>query len=391
MGESWFYRESAEAPERGPVAKSDIDYLRLEGAIRPGMEIRSEFGEWSIVSGNKTSRSTSRSHSPAALPRTKTPVAKVAESITRAPASAPPVPHASPPAVKGLDTKKRIIFAAAILGAIALLMIFLLVASRGNQIQTAHSQDVASSSAGEAAESQTETADETGESTDDNEGTASTSEPILAGSESAEQSDSTLVGASESMSPSTEDTSVAVGSQPAPLNRNVKQNHILSGGAEFFGVRATGQRFVFLIDASSSMLDGKDVAARRELIASVKRMDSGMELEVIFFTNNVTRVFGGFKSLKNRTEVVADIQNANPVTGGTPVMPGLSEAIQMQPDAIFLLTDGDFNEGDISARVRSLNSESIPINTIAFVNRSMESVLKKVASDSGGDYRYVAR
>ena len=151
------------------------------------------------------------------------------------------------------------------------------------------------------------------------------------------------------------------------------------------------QAFVFLIDASSSMLDGKDQAARRELIASVRRMDQGMELEVIFFTTTITRVFGQFASLKDRANIIDKIANATPVTGGTPVMPALEEAIRMNPDAVFLLTDGSFNEGDISAATRSINSNSIPINTIAFVDRSMESVLKQVASDSGGDYRYVAK
>lgn len=204
------------------------------------------------------------------------------------------------------------------------------------------------------------------------------------------QGNSSLEGPRDSAAASSGNTSVAAGSQPAPLDRNVKKNHILSPGAKFFGVTAAGQRFVFLIDASGSMLDGKDVAARRELVASVKRMAPHMELEVIFFTNTMTRLFGKFQSLEDRRQVISEIESAKPLTGGTPVMPALSEALGMEPDAIFLLTDGVFAEGDISGQTRTLNRNEIPINTIAFVNRSMESVLKKVASDSGGDYRYVA-
>lgn len=204
------------------------------------------------------------------------------------------------------------------------------------------------------------------------------------------QGNSSLEGPRDSAAAFSGNTSVAAGSQPAPLDRNVKKNHILSPGAKFFGVTAAGQRFVFLIDASSSMLDGKDVAARRELVASVKRMAPHMELEVIFFTNTMTRLFGKFQSLEDRRQVISEIESAKPLTGGTPVMPALSEALGMEPDAIFLLTDGVFAEGDISGQTRTLNRNEIPINTIAFVNRSMESVLKKVASDSGGDYRYVA-
>ena len=267
----------------------------------------------------------------------------------------------------------------------------MLTATNGTGIESNAGQDVVDGSEEKETNTSEPASIPAGQPSGSDNGDTASAESQSAGADASKQNDGDSAGTSDATPDVPGSTSVVSGSQPTPLNRNVNRKHVISPGAEFFGVRATGRRFIFLIDASSSMLDGKDQAARRELIASVGRMDPGMELEVIFFTTTITRVFGQFASLKDRENIIDKIANATPLTGGTPVMPALREAIRMNPDAVFLLTDGAFNEGDISAETRSLNSENIPINTIAFVDRSMESVLKRVASDSGGDYRYVAR
>ena len=63
----------------------------------------------------------------------------------------------------------------------------------------------------------------------------------------------------------------------------------------------------------------------------------------------------------------------------------------MKPDAIFFLSDGLFDPS--TARVLRLRNRGkatrIPIHTIAFVNQENERIMKTIASDSGGDYRYV--
>ena len=370
MSEGWFYRETAGAREIGPVTKSDIEYLRTQGTIRPGMEIRSEFGEWSAVSSGSGIKSERREPSAAALPRVANANANAATVLSPT-SDSPPVPPPSKVAVVRRNSNKQIAIAAGVIGASALLIFLLLTATNGTGIESNAGLDVVDGS---------------------EEKQISTVEPASIPAGQPSGSDNGDSAATSDATPDVQGSnSVASGNQPVPLNRNVNREHVISPGAEFFGVRATGRRFIFLIDASSSMLDGKDQAARRELIASVRRMDQGMELEVIFFTTTITRVFGQFASLKDRANIIDKIANATPVTGGTPVMPALEEAIRMNPDAVFLLTDGSFNEGDISAATRSINSNSIPINTIAFVDRSMESVLKQVASDSGGDYRYVAK
>mgnify|MGYP002631476526 FL=1 len=390
MSEGWFYRETAGARERGPVTKSDLEYLQTQGTIRPGMEIRSEFGEWSAVSSGSGIKPERRDPSAAALPRVAKAKAKAA-TVSPPSSDSPPVPPVSKAVAVGRNSNKQIAIAAGVIVASALLIFLLLTATNGTGIESNAGQDVVDGSEEKETNTSEPASIPAGQPSGSDNGDTASAESQSAGADASKQNDGDSAGTSDATPDVPGSTSVVSGSQPTPLNRNVNRKHVISPGAEFFGVRATGRRFIFLIDASSSMLDGKDQAARRELIASVGRMDPGMELEVIFFTTTITRVFGQFASLKDRDNIIDKIANATPLTGGTPVMPALREAIRMNPDAVFLLTDGAFNEGDISAETRSLNSENIPINTIAFVDRSMESVLKRVASDSGGDYRYVAR
>ena len=408
MSESWFYRESPEHPERGPVSKSDLEYLQSSGRISAGMEVRSQFGTWTKIgagTGKKRSRPVRSSGSSSSLPaaaarprvRKAEPVA-IEESVVTG--SAPPVP-----VIKDADESDhtRRYIAAGISGGIALLLLLVFFLwpesnhsgiDNGNQAQSGDSPgDEAELGAPAPAESITAT---------DKGGDSATSEADAA-TAANEQKDSGTSGSEtgSAASPSGSEQKVADsgqsqasgagGGDPAPLDRNVKQSHIISPGAEFFGLRANGSKFVFLIDSSGSMAGGRDAAAKRELIKTLKKMAPDMQVEVIFFTDSPTHVFGGYKSLRKRREVIRKLETLNPFVGGTPVMPSLTNALQMAPDAIFLLTDGEFSEGDISSRMRSMNPNRIPVNTVALVNRTAESVLKKVAKVTGGDYRYVAR
>lgn len=389
MAERWFYRKSAEDAERGPVSKSDIQYLQSQGTIQPGMQIRSEFGEWSAVTSGRTAAANGATHTPASLPRTTKPMKE--QTPKTAKVSPPAAPVTVPKAVVADDTTRKILAAAGGI-AVLLLSILMLLQISGTGLGKNSGNDIADGNGGQQTSSDQATAADVGKPAFSAQGVSETKEKESVVGETADNGDGSSAGSSHSTPPPPPSgtSAVASGSQPAPLDRNVKQSHVLSPGAEFFGIRSAGRRFVFLIDSSASMQDGKDVAARRELVESVKRMSEDMELEVMFFTDTVTRAFGKFKSLHDKDEVINKINNANPLIGGTRVMPALKESIAMNPDAIFLLTDGVFLEGDICHQVNAINTNGISINTIAFVNRSAESVLKKVAADSGGDYRYVA-
>jgi hypothetical protein len=80
--------------------------------------------------------------------------------------------------------------------------------------------------------------------------------------------------------------------------------------------------------------------------------------------------------------------------GSTDPIPALQEAFSMHPDLVFFLTDGDFpdNKAVIDECHRLNAGESVKINTIAFLDRGeeYEKVLKQIATENGGLFRYVS-
>jgi Mg-chelatase subunit ChlD len=82
--------------------------------------------------------------------------------------------------------------------------------------------------------------------------------------------------------------------------------------------------------------------------------------------------------------------------GGTDPRTSLQTALALYPDAIFLLSDGEFRigtEGRIADKVirivRNLNTHRIPIHTIAYQDQRSRHTLEAIADDSGGTFRFV--
>lgn len=71
-------------------------------------------------------------------------------------------------------------------------------------------------------------------------------------------------------------------------------------------------------------------------------------------------------------------------------VPAMREALRLQPDVVYLLSDGEFAT-QFCSEIRSANRGTTPstIYTIGFGNRSGEPQLLQIANESGGKYRYV--
>jgi Mg-chelatase subunit ChlD len=163
------------------------------------------------------------------------------------------------------------------------------------------------------------------------------------------------------------------------------------GGSEFFGVTATGKRFVYIIDSSGSMAGARFDKARDELIRSLYALEDDREFCVIFFSTTTSPMFGSPKLLPataaNKTRVEEWVQQFA-VNGGTDPDEAIRMALKERPDAIFLLTDGEFDSSAV-VTARTLNTRRITINTIGFEDPGGEVNLKQLAADSGGKYRFV--
>jgi len=167
-------------------------------------------------------------------------------------------------------------------------------------------------------------------------------------------------------------------------------------GSEFFGVKAHGRTFVYVVDRSGSM-DGTPFAkAREELLRSLDNLSSRQTFYVIFFDNQSYPMFSPGQA--ETAALRATSRNVDRVRqwtdslmgggGGTDPQASLLHALELQPDAIYLLSDGQFEAGIVDDVSRH-NHGRVVISTIAFINKIGEPLLKQLAHKNGGAYRFV--
>jgi hypothetical protein len=81
--------------------------------------------------------------------------------------------------------------------------------------------------------------------------------------------------------------------------------------------------------------------------------------------------------------------------GGTYPLPALLYALSLRPDAIYFLSDGQFDPLTIhELKVRNrptkrVRMRQIPIHTVAFVDYGTIGLMRTIARNSGGEFRFV--
>lgn len=159
--------------------------------------------------------------------------------------------------------------------------------------------------------------------------------------------------------------------------------------ADFFGISAEGNQFAYVVDVSSSMAGAKFEKARQELLESIDRLNRNQKFFIVFFNNAsypqpIDRLIRAIR--KNKALVREWIMQAIPM-GGTDPLESIARAMEKGPDAIFILSDGEF-DWSVVTTVGVLNKQSpVPIHTIGFVVDSV--TLKQLANQNQGTYRHV--
>jgi hypothetical protein len=166
-----------------------------------------------------------------------------------------------------------------------------------------------------------------------------------------------------------------------------------------FGHGGNAKRIAFVCDASGSMLN-KFSTLRRELSNTVQGLRAIQSFSIVFFQEQ------SFKALDANSLVMATPENKLKATnfledkivprGETNPIPGLETAFKQKPELIYILTDGDFPDNNaVIKKIAELNRDhKVKVNTIAFVGASdtdtaFMAVLKKIAEENGGVYKYV--
>ena len=180
-------------------------------------------------------------------------------------------------------------------------------------------------------------------------------------------------------------------------------------GAEFFGVKATGNTFVYIVDSSPSMRrDGAFDAARNEIIRSLKSMKPkqryfvsffGKEIDPMVLETGLVEKYPIYAKHENLTKTIDWLSLVRIQKEGLPPNNALEEAIGMQPDGIFLLFDGD-TKVDVAKFLRRVNrtddilnvgTPKVPIHVVHFYQDEFQKQMRQVAEENGGTYRFVPR
>jgi hypothetical protein len=166
-----------------------------------------------------------------------------------------------------------------------------------------------------------------------------------------------------------------------------------SGTTSFFGVGGTGQRFAFVVDKSGSMANFIE-EAKGELRKSIAALPDYASIYVIFYDSGDPLNFSD-RWERVRTSTMARLgrwlRDVGP-SGGTEPTRAFHRVFELdvRPDVVFFLSDGEIPEESVT-EIRRLNAtgRKVTVNTIAFGDDAGGARLRRVAQDSGGEFRHV--
>ena len=145
-------------------------------------------------------------------------------------------------------------------------------------------------------------------------------------------------------------------------------------------------RICYVVDQSGSMIDTFDIL-KAELKRSIVGLNGDQQFQVIFFSDGATeypsRRFLRATPLNKRRvlEWIDGVVNQ----GQTNPQAAMIRALELRPEKILFLTDGDFDEKLVTL-LRRRNRSSIAIDTYAYLNHDGARLLRQISDDSGGIY-----
>jgi uncharacterized protein with von Willebrand factor type A (vWA) domain len=161
---------------------------------------------------------------------------------------------------------------------------------------------------------------------------------------------------------------------------------------KFFASGGNAYTIVYLVDRSGSMIDTID-PLKREIKRSIGELEPMQKFHIIFFSSGEP-VEGPAKDLIWATDrnkkLYFDFVDTVQARGRTDPRWAMQRALQLKPDLVYLLTDGVF-AGDVADKlIEWAKLHKVKINTIAYVMESGAGVLRRIAEETGGVYRFVS-
>jgi hypothetical protein len=168
------------------------------------------------------------------------------------------------------------------------------------------------------------------------------------------------------------------------------------GGPEFFGLGSAARgarRIVYVVDRSGSMLDSFPLV-QAELRRSVSALRRSQQFHVMFYNtgppleNPPKRLVPAIEAYKE--EFFTFLESVGP-SGGTDPAPSLERALELEPDLIYFLSDGDRFNPRLLNQLDAWNRERrVQIFTIAYIDQSGRDILELIAREHGGEFKFVS-
>ena len=151
-------------------------------------------------------------------------------------------------------------------------------------------------------------------------------------------------------------------------------------------------KVVYVVDRSGSMTDSFDFV-KYELKRSLQELGETAEFHIVFFSSGPPVEMAARRLVavteRNRNTAMEFIDTVI-ATGGTDPVQALERAFAVQPDVIYLLTDGEFDQA-IVGHVKRLNAGGkVRVSTIGFLYYPDNKVLRAIAAQNGGEYKFVS-
>jgi len=179
-----------------------------------------------------------------------------------------------------------------------------------------------------------------------------------------------------------------------------------SSSGKFFGAGAGGNYFCYVVDSSGSMRGRAWESAKLELMRSLTTLAPTQRFYIVFFAQSVSALPEPGGSQPAQSGLVASPENIDharrwidsvKLDRGGPPNEALQLAIEREPDAIYLLTDG-VTQADVCGFLRKINRVSdvvsgeqvrVPIHTIAYHSLDGQQLLRQLARENAGEFHYV--
>ncbi len=216
---------------------------------------------------------------------------------------------------------------------------------------------------------------------------------------SLQAADQTSPSARDSLAEAFQDAQATALSKALPEAKSDAKSTI------FCGVNSGGNRLCFIVDNSSSMSRGRFEAARSELLRTIDTLGADKRFYVIFYNQKMNPMCLESNTPTEQLTFASDdskrsLRNWAMTIGldrGAPPDEALRWAFQLEPEVIFMLTDGEFPD-HTEKLLQELNHQEnlfgsktrrCLVHTIAFHSEAGVERLRRIASTHGGTFRFI--